>query len=92
MIESRGLTQVEAGAILGIKQPHVSAALHNHSDSFSAERLRTGWTLNFEPAVIEPVLIALGQDFEITFLRRSRRNWNSVSGITPMLTVFEVLV
>jgi len=29
IIKSRGLTQVEAGAILGIKQPHVSALMRN---------------------------------------------------------------
>jgi predicted XRE-type DNA-binding protein len=35
IIKSRGLTQVEAGAILGIKQPHVSAPMRYRSDSFS---------------------------------------------------------
>ena len=39
IIKSRGLTQVEAGAILGIKQPHVSALMRNRSGNFSVERL-----------------------------------------------------
>jgi predicted XRE-type DNA-binding protein len=39
IIKSRGLTQVEAGAILGIKQPHVSPLMRNRSGNFSVERL-----------------------------------------------------
>ena len=35
IIKSRGLTQVEAGAILGIRQPHVSALMRNRSGNFS---------------------------------------------------------
>ena len=53
IIKNRGLTQVEAGALLGIKQPHVSALMRNRSGNFSVERL-----MDF--------LIALGQDVEIT--------------------------
>ena len=34
IIKSRGLTQVEAGAILGVKQPHVSALMRNRSGNF----------------------------------------------------------
>lgn len=34
IIKSRGLTQAEAGAILGIKQPHVSALMRNRSGNF----------------------------------------------------------
>src|SRR5574341_1749665 len=49
IIKSRGLTQAEAGAILGIKQPHVSALMRNRSGNFSVERL-----MDF--------LIALGHD------------------------------
>jgi len=39
IIKSRGLTQFEAGAILGIKQPQVSALMRNRSGNFSVERL-----------------------------------------------------
>lgn len=53
LIRKRGLTQVEAGQILGIKQPHVSALMRNRSGAFSVERL-----MDF--------LTALGQDVEIT--------------------------
>jgi len=53
LIKSRDLTQTEAGKILGIKQPHVSALMRNRSGAFSVERL-----MDF--------LIALGQDVEIT--------------------------
>ena len=65
IIKSRGLTQVEAGAILGIKQPHVSALMRNRSGNFSVERL-----MDF--------LIALGQDVEIT-VRPTRKEHGRVS-------------
>ena len=39
IIQSRWLTQADAGAILGNKQPHVSALMRNRSGNFSAERL-----------------------------------------------------
>lgn len=53
LIKERGLTQAEAGKILGIKQPHVSALMRNRAGAFSVERL-----LDF--------LAALGQDVEIS--------------------------
>src|SRR6266851_4343203 len=39
LINDRGLTQAEAGKILGIKQPNVSALMRNRSGIFSVERL-----------------------------------------------------
>jgi predicted XRE-type DNA-binding protein len=65
IIKSRGLTQIEAGAILGIKQPHVSALMRNRCGNFSIERL-----MDF--------LIALGQDVEIT-VRPTRKEHGQVS-------------
>jgi len=53
IIKNRGLTQTEAGKILGISQPHVSALARNRAGTFSVGRL------------IE-LLTALGQDVEIT--------------------------
>ena len=53
LIRKRGLTQAEAGKILGIKQPHVSALMRNRAGSFSVERL-----MDF--------LTSLGQDVEIS--------------------------
>jgi predicted XRE-type DNA-binding protein len=53
LIKDRGLTQAEAGKILGIKQPHVSALTRNRAGAFSVERL-----MDF--------LTALGQDVEIS--------------------------
>ncbi len=53
IIQQRGLTQTEAGKILGISQPHVSALARNRSGNFSVGRL-----LDF--------LTALGQDVRIT--------------------------
>jgi len=53
LIRKRGLTQTEAGKILGIRQPHVSALMRNRAGSFSVERL-----MDF--------LTALGQDVEIS--------------------------
>ena len=39
IIKSRGLTQIEAGAIPGVKQPHVSALMRNRCGTFSVKRL-----------------------------------------------------
>ncbi len=65
LIKASGLTQAEAGKILGIKQPHVSALMRNRSGSFSVERL-----IQF--------LTALGQDVEIT-VRPTRKEHGQVS-------------
>jgi predicted XRE-type DNA-binding protein len=65
LIKRRGLTQVEAGRLLGIKQPHVSALMRNRSGAFSVERL-----MQF--------LTALGQDVEIT-VRPTRKEHGQVS-------------
>ena len=65
LIKERGITQSEAGKILGIKQPHVSALMRNRSGTFSVERL-----MDF--------LVALGQDVEIT-VRPARRRQGGVS-------------
>ena len=67
LIKQRGLTQTEAGDILGIKQPHVSALMRNRAGNFSVERL-----MDF--------LIALGQDVEIT-VRPTRKDHGEVSVI-----------
>ena len=39
LIKQRGITQTEAGKILGIRQPHVSALMRDRSGVFSVERL-----------------------------------------------------
>lgn len=65
LIKRRGLTQSEAGKILGIQQPHVSALMRNRAGNFSVERL-----LEF--------LTALGQDVEIS-LRPTRKQRGEVS-------------
>jgi predicted XRE-type DNA-binding protein len=39
LIKKRGITQAEAGEILGIRQPHVSALMRGQSGAFSVERL-----------------------------------------------------
>ena len=51
-IEARGLTQMEAGELLGINQPKVSALKHGQLTDFSVERL-----MKF--------LVSLGQRVEI---------------------------
>jgi len=61
LIKDRGLTQTAAGAILGIKQPHVSGLMRGKSGNFSVERL-----MDF--------LTALGQDVEITVKPTRRRH------------------
>ncbi len=53
IVKERGLTQAQAGELLGIKQPHVSALMRNRAGNFSVGRL-----MEF--------LTALGQDVRIT--------------------------
>jgi predicted XRE-type DNA-binding protein len=65
LIRQFGITQAEAGKILGIKQPHVSSLMRNRAGSFSVERL-----MEF--------LTALGQDVRIT-VRPARRSRGAVS-------------
>jgi predicted XRE-type DNA-binding protein len=65
LIKQRGITQTEAGKVLGIKQPHVSALMRNRAGTFSVERL-----MDF--------LTALGQDVEIT-VRPTRKPHGVVS-------------
>ncbi|MCC3244935.1 helix-turn-helix domain-containing protein [Methylocystis sp. WRRC1] len=52
LLKERGLKQVEAARLFGVKQPDVSKMLHGDFRQFSVERL-----LRF--------LVALGQDVEI---------------------------
>ena len=65
LIKQRGLTQTQAGEILGIKQPHVSALMRGRSGAFSVERL-----MQF--------LTGLGQDVEIT-VRSTRKRHGALS-------------
>src|SRR5437867_12267846 len=65
LIRQRALTQRQAGDILGIKQPHVSALMRGRSGAFSVERL-----LQF--------LTAFGQDVKIT-VRPARKPRGALS-------------
>jgi predicted XRE-type DNA-binding protein len=65
IIKARGLTQAEAGEILGIKQPHVSTLMRNRAGVFSVERL-----MEF--------LTEFGQDVEIT-VRPTRKQHGKLS-------------
>lgn len=65
IIKGRGLTQTEAGKILGISQPHVSALARNRAGNFSVGRL-----LGF--------LTALAQDVQIT-VRPARKEHGKMS-------------
>ena len=65
IIKDRGITQTEAGKILGIPQPHVSALARNRSGNFSVGRL-----IDF--------LTSLGQDGEIT-VRPTRKDHDQMS-------------
>ncbi len=65
LIKQRGLTQAEAGEILGIRQPHVSALMRGRSGAFSVERL-----MQF--------LTALGQDVQVT-VRSTRKRQGELS-------------
>jgi len=69
IIKERHLTQAQAGTLLGIKQPHVSALMRNRSGNFSVERL-----MDF--------LMALGHDVQIT-VRPTRKPHGQVSVVLP---------
>ena len=60
IVTARGLTQAQAGQVLGIKQPHVSALMRNRAGNFSVGRL-----MEF--------LTALGQDVRITVKPTKKR-------------------
>jgi predicted XRE-type DNA-binding protein len=64
-IKDRKLTQVQAGKVLGIKQPHVSSLMRGQSGAFSVERL-----MDF--------LRALGHDIEIA-VTPTRREHGEIS-------------
>jgi predicted XRE-type DNA-binding protein len=53
IVKARKLTQEQAGRVLGIRQPHVSALMRNRAGNFSVGRL-----MEF--------LTALGQDVTVT--------------------------
>jgi predicted XRE-type DNA-binding protein len=67
LIKKRGLTQAQAGEVLGIRQPHVSGLMRGRTGAFSIERL-----MDF--------LTALGQDVDIT-VRQTRKDQGHVSVI-----------
>ena len=69
IIKARGLTQAQAGEVLGIKQPHVSALMRNRAGNFSIGRL-----MEF--------LTTLGQDVRITVkpTRKARGEMAVVAG------------
>ena len=68
IIRDRGLTQVEAAKVLGIKQPHVSLLMRNRAGSFSVGKLMEFLTI-------------LGQDVEIT-VRPAGREHGHISLMT----------
>lgn len=67
ILQSRKLTQTQAGKILGIPQPHVSDLMRGRARAFSAERLMA-------------FLAALGLDVEIR-VRPTRKAHGQVSVI-----------
>ena len=69
LIKRRGLTQTQAGEVLGIRQPHVSGLMRGQSGAYSVERL-----MEF--------LAALGQDVEI-IVRATRKERGHVSVVVP---------
>jgi predicted XRE-type DNA-binding protein len=77
IIRERGLTQAEAGKVLGIQQPHVSALMRNRAGTFSVEQL-----MDF--------LAALGQDVKITVKSAARTTGRGVGGGVREMVVSQV--
>jgi predicted XRE-type DNA-binding protein len=69
IIKARGLTQAQAGELLGIKQPHVSTLMRNRAGNFSIGRL-----MEF--------LTALGQDVQIT-VKPTRKARGEMAVVVP---------
>lgn len=61
IIAERGLTQAQAGSVLGIEQPHVSNLLRGRLSGFSVERLMS-------------FLTALGHDVEIVVVPKPEQD------------------
>ena len=61
LMQERGLKQIEAAKLLGVKQPDISKMLRGDFKQFSVERL-----MRF--------LVALGQDVEIVIKPHNRKN------------------
>jgi predicted XRE-type DNA-binding protein len=68
IVKERGLTQAQAGELLGVKQPHISALMRNRAGNFSVGRL-----MEF--------LTALGQDVRIT-VKPTRKAQGEMSVVT----------
>jgi predicted XRE-type DNA-binding protein len=68
LMKARGLKQVEAAALFGVKQPDVSKMLRGDFRQFSVERL-----MRF--------LVALGQDVEIVIKPKAPREVGQLSVI-----------
>lgn len=73
IISERGLTQAQAGAILGIEQPHVSNLVRGRLSGFSVERL-----MEF--------LTALGRDVEIIVRPKAEGHTRGAIIVTAQLT------
>ena len=69
IIKQRKLTQVQAGKVLGIKQPNVSRLMRGSSGSYSVERL-----IEF--------LTALGQNVEVV-ITPTRKKHGAMSVVVP---------
>lgn len=69
-IKGLNLTQVQAGEILGIKQPHVSGLMRGQSGAFSVERL-----MDF--------LTTLGHDIEISVRPARKKHHGELSVTVP---------
>jgi predicted XRE-type DNA-binding protein len=73
IIADRGLTQAQAGAILGIEQPHVSNLVRGRLSGFSVERL-----MEF--------LTALGHDVEIIVRPKGEEQMRGAIRVTAQPT------
>ncbi len=73
IIAERGLTQAQAGATLGIEQPHVSNLVRGRLSGFSVERLMS-------------FLTQLGRDVEIVVTPKpERRERGAITVVTRSL-------
>jgi len=68
IVKARKLTQAQAGLVLGINQPHVSALMRNRAGNFSVGRLTE-------------FLTALGQDVKIA-VRPTRKRVGEMELVT----------
>jgi len=88
ILRQRGLTQVEAAKVLGIRRPHVSALVRNRGGNFSVERLMEFLTVLGKDVEIVVKPACREQDEMSVLLAEAPQRGNRSSGIAAPISDF----